>query len=338
LKKLFPCYHCKRVLRSKDAVHGHECVPSLDVKRNKKSIVVKCPQCEKQFSNQDEMICHKFTFCEPILVEDEPKVPKLLDCRQCDEQFVTKDEVVQHQNTVCKKSYACADPHCEKRFKERAYRNRHFTRQHTNKITVEKGICDICGAVLAHKSYLDRHKKEQHDPNYTREKQIKSFTCTEPGCGKVLHSKQAVEMHNSAFHAKRRQYFECYLCPKKFCTLISIRTHVCEHLSDPEAALVKACDFCNKKFVDEKRLNLHRRTHTMPNVPVKCDQCPKIFQRIDFMIRHRKSIHEGIYYECCYCQHHFMGEVALKCHMFEHRGFRPFNCMKCPAEFVRRTV
>jgi uncharacterized Zn-finger protein len=203
-----------------------------------------------------------------------------------------------------------------------------------------------------------KHKKEQHDPTFIKKRV--QFICNEPGCGRVLQSKHAFATHNALLHSDRRKYYECHYCGRKFRTLGTIRTHVVEHATNPNELLTVACDFCEKKFVDEKSLRLHHRAHvckyfyvsivesmsifclslpdSLQNNSVQCEKCSKTFSNSIHLRRHIKRMHDEFYYECCYCKGSFGSKQSLNYHLFEHRGFRPFHCTACPAQFVKQYV
>jgi hypothetical protein len=261
-QKLFPCYDCKRVFRERKFAQKHKCDPPIDVFKRKIIYNVECPDCDKKCQNDEEMLCHKLTYCVHICGEVDDDTNKVYKCQQCDEEFANDDDVLTHQSTLCKKSFRCNV--CGKRYRTLEYRNRHFNRTHriSNKPTPEKCVCDICGAALKTKCLLKKHKNLMHDPTYVRK--IVYFNCTVPGCGKVVHSKHGFENH-MGLHLEELKYFECYLCPRKFRNLNSIRGHVCTHASDPDAVLTFVCDFCQKRFVNQRSLNTHRKHHIYGN-------------------------------------------------------------------------
>jgi hypothetical protein len=106
----------------------------------------------------------------------------------------------------------------------------------------------------------------------------------------VLQSKHAFATHNALLHSDRRKYYECHYCGRKFRTLGTIRTHVVEHATNPNELLTVACDFCEKKFVDEKSLRLHHRAHVCKYFYVSIDESMSIFCVFLFQIHYKTTV------------------------------------------------
>jgi predicted RNA-binding Zn-ribbon protein involved in translation (DUF1610 family) len=151
---LYPCFRCKRIFVNKELAQKHN--------NCKKSVTVKvqhgrhnCPKCQLEFTNEDEMVCHKYTLCEPppkVKKEARAKKIKMHKCPECGEEFLKEDEMVNHQNTTCKKRFACSVPGCDRHYKNKRDINRHFAAAHTNRVKnpeERKRICDSCGAEFA---------------------------------------------------------------------------------------------------------------------------------------------------------------------------------------------
>jgi KRAB domain-containing zinc finger protein len=208
-------------------------------------------------------VCHKYTLCEPpakVKKEARARQIKMRKCQECDEEFPNVDELANHISTTCTKRFPCSG--CDRHYKNKRDRNRHYAELHTNRIQNPEErtrICDTCGAEFANQQSLNKHKKEQHDPTYVKKRVY--FPCHEPGCRKVLQSKHAFATHKALLHSDRRKLFECDFCGRKFRTLGTIRSHVVEHATNPNELLTVPCDFCDKKFVDKQSLKLHHRAH-----------------------------------------------------------------------------
>jgi hypothetical protein len=221
-KHYFPCYKCKKVFAFNKHALKHDCI-TVDKKKKK----------TKKKSLDPGAIHH---------------------CSHCDQQFTDPDELECHKISLCISRYSCLVPGCDKIFKNQRNLSTHANLDHSNS---HIHICDLCGYSTKFLTQLGLHKKREHEPNY--KKVLKPFNCLEPGCGKVVHSKHALEIHVSIFHAGPTKFFECDLCPKRFRSLISIRTHMLTHLSD--TSMMIACSICDKKFVSENARDVHVRIH-----------------------------------------------------------------------------
>jgi hypothetical protein len=231
-KHFYPCFVCKRVFSFNKHALKHDCIipPQQSTKKKRKpfekarskpqpkpSVMHKCPNCIEEFTNPDEMECHKIT--------------------------------------LCVSRYICPTPGCGKVCKTpRSLGN------HANKCrrTNNSHICDQCGYTTTSVFNLSMHKTREHDPNY--KKVITAFSCPHAECKKVLHSKHALADHIGFYHTER-QYFECDLCPKKFCSLTTIRSHVLEHVANSSELLHFDCHICGKKYVSENARHIHMRVH-----------------------------------------------------------------------------
>jgi Zinc finger, C2H2 type len=167
-----------------------------------------------------------------------------------------------------------------------------------------KFVCDHCGYKCVSEAKLILHKVSH--------RKERSFKCEQ--CPLSFKDLKGWKTHQTAHENKK---FECYLCAKKFRSLVTIRIHMGCHI---ESLKTFACDFCPKKYgrlVDRDR---HLAVHT--GEFVKCDICSKEYRTAKALEHHVELVHQGVRYNCKYCPQSLASRRQLYEHLFLHRGFK----------------
>ncbi len=93
-----------------------------------------------------------------------------------------------------------------------------------------------------------------------------------------LCSKRFLEQDDLDYHLKchetnpdlkphKNRNIQCEVCKRSFYDIEEFGAHVCKHFS---------CDECVMKFIFERNLKIHKRTHTGESV-LSCDLCESLF-------------------------------------------------------------
>ncbi|XP_060104153.1 zinc finger protein OZF-like [Heteronotia binoei] len=262
--------HIKTHLRKKDAP-GASCPP-----KGKKCLTAKlqllrqlgvppgprkphtCPQCGKSFSKKQDLRKHQGTH----------SAERPFPCPECGRRFRLKQILAAHMKVhVGERPFACAQ--CGKRF-----RQKHHVESHQRVHTGEKPFaCTTCGKRYAQKQPLISHLRV-----HTGER---PYLCGE--CGKSFRNQATLTIHYR-MHTGERPY-RCLLCGKTCSQLQHLKSHQRVHRGEQhllQAGDTKAlaqkraremaekpfpCPRCEKRFRDEKIMEVHLKTHEDKRLP-----------------------------------------------------------------------
>ena len=135
------------------------------------------------------------------------------------------------------------------------------------------------------KSFTSAQLRRQHKINSHGEK---TEVCGE--CGKMFANKATLKHHTEQVHIKEKDKI-CPLCGEYFFALISFKAHVLRHTNDRQFS----CKVCAKAFLQDKDLERHMGTHTLP---FSCDQCAFKFSTNSLLKDHVKMKHRGMKRSC----------------------------------------
>ncbi|XP_048367502.1 zinc finger protein 771-like isoform X2 [Sphaerodactylus townsendi] len=211
-----------------------------------------CPQCGKSFNKKQDLRKHQGTH----------SAERPFSCLQCGRRFRLKQILVAHMKVhVGERPFAC--PQCGKRF-----RQKHHVESHQRVHTGEKPFaCATCGKRYAQKQPLISHLRV-----HTGER---PYACAE--CGKSFRNQATLTIHYRT-HTGERPY-RCLLCGKTCSQLQHLKSHQRVHrgeqhliaTGDTKALAQKRaremaekphpCPKCEKRFRDEKIMQVHLKTH-----------------------------------------------------------------------------
>ena len=100
------------------------------------------------------------------------------------------------------------------------------------------------------------------------------------------------------------------------------------------------CKVCGKGFKTIQKLSAHSITHTKMKA-FKCPEvgCSKSYAGSGGLSDHKKTVHEGRYYECPECGKRFGKKSSMTLHFKGvHKEEKPFKCAKCGKKFGRSSV
>lgn len=96
----------------------------------------------------------------------------------------------------------------------------------------------------------------------------------------------------------------------------------------------KKCDICDKTFVDENRLMIHKKRHSDKKpTTFECTICYKSFSQQGNLKTHYRIHTNEKPYTCDLCTKDFRQLSGLKAHQRTHLDFRPYKCNTCTQEF-----
>ncbi|KAM4033982.1 gastrula zinc finger protein XlCGF66.1-like isoform 1-T3 [Anomaloglossus baeobatrachus] len=188
-----------------------------------------CPDCEKCFSNEPDLVKHKkgHTGCKPF------------SCLVCWESFSVKLDFVDHQKSHSKeKQFSCVE--CGKAFAQKASLLSHI------KIHIgEMFQCKQCKKCFSQKAGLITHQR-----THTGEK---PYSC--PECGKNFAQQAGLSAHVRT-HTGEKPYL-CFTCWKGFAQKAGLIAHERTHTGEKPYS----CSKCGKRFAQKAGLIAHQKIH-----------------------------------------------------------------------------
>lgn len=214
--------------------------------------------------------------------------------------------------------YKCGHEGCDKAFFAKLERDYHKLRHEDG---VKKHVCSLCGKRFRVPVSLSRHLLNVHDQHPT--KQRESYTCTFPGCNKVLRWK-ALRRHLET-HKSPEERRSCPTCNEVF---PNMQMRVLHERSVHQGKTNFKCEQCGKLFRDQIALNMHYKTHSSEQ-PFQCEKCGKRFKYKGSHLSHAKAI--------CGTDEEEMERIRKAKRAAELRNWkreRNFTCKTCGHKFI----
>ncbi|XP_053157281.1 zinc finger protein 692 isoform X2 [Hemicordylus capensis] len=142
-------------------------------------------------------------------------------------------------------------------------------------------LCDYdgCGKIFSNRQYLNHHKKYQHVHQ-------KTFTCSDPTCGKSFNFKKHLKEHEK-LHSDKRDYI-CEFCARSFRTSSNLIIHRRIHTGEKPLQ----CEICGFTCRQKASLNWHMKKHDADTFyQFSCDLCGKKFEKKDNVTAHKSKSH-----------------------------------------------
>ena len=229
-----PCSKCNKKFTSSLDLEKH-----LDIHTGKTPHV--CPVCGDGFSTLPELQIHHYS--------EKPK----FTCSICGGMFYAEFLLDHHMS-----SHTGQDPHtcslCEKRFKRKPERYRHFLKHH---LICRK--CDGCDKLFLSETHLNLHGTGRCN---VRETALETESPHN-------HDKTASEkpVSPSLKESTQKEPDSCTLCIDGFTCMPDLKAHAVIHMDDPYT-----CEDCGMKFIHQYELQRHASLHTEENI-LDCSQC-----------------------------------------------------------------
>ncbi|EMP40477.1 hypothetical protein UY3_02286 [Chelonia mydas] len=130
--------------------------------------------------------------------------------------------------------------------------------------------------------------KRQHHKKYQHVHQ-KTFTCSEPSCGKSFNFKKHLKEHEK-LHSDKRDYI-CEYCARPFRTSSNLIIHRRIHTGEKPIQ----CEICGFTCRQKASLNWHMKKHDADSFYLfSCDICGKKFEKKDNVTAHKSKSHPEV--------------------------------------------
>ena len=214
--------------------------------------------------------------------------------------------------------YVCEYPGCGKKFKHKRSFGYHLECHKSE----EQMKCEICDQDCKSGKGLKVHMIRQH-------KDVKTFTCDQPGCLLVTINETRFYSHTHVYHSK--QSIRCTVegCDKVFTTKYALKTHLDSHNTEP----VYKCPFegCTKSYRIKLCLNSHYRNRHIDRKPYPCDwpgcefvsKSPKCHRRHKYVHKTERD------FLCDWpeCGKGFKSKRQLRLHIRIHTNDKRYVCL-----------
>ncbi|XP_060737199.1 zinc finger protein 692 isoform X1 [Tachysurus vachellii] len=138
---------------------------------------------------------------------------------------------------------------------------------------------DGCWKIFSSRQYLNHHMKYQHF-------QQKTFSCSQPSCGKSFNFKKHLKEHEK-LHSDQRDYI-CEFCARAFRTSSNLSIHRRIHTGEKPLQ----CEVCGFTCRQKASLNWHMRKHDAErSYQFACEICGRRFEKRDNVTAHRSKSH-----------------------------------------------
>ena len=303
------CTVCSRKYFSQSRFDGHKCFPLPPVKKKRvkrnhpkeKFMCQKCGKCfttkqtlekheEKSHQESDEPIqckmCSYVTNKNMLMDLHEKKFHKMngnFCCEICGHKFasfigVTRHKKFRHVTNEQLSEMPCHCHKCEEKFDNSVDLNDHLKYCLADADKKNLKCCFCKSANWLSNIAVERHSVEDH--------QSLSKVCHI--CDAVL-SMITIGRHIKGVHQEKK--FKCSECEKTFKYHRSITLHKLKVHNDTSVTH-HSCKYCDKKFVQKKRLDDHVNLKHTKKHSYKCPQCNYTTLMKDGIKEHIKVVHE----------------------------------------------
>ena len=208
---------------------------------------------------------------------------------------------------------------------------------------VGKFTCATCNSVFKQSRNLTRHFQTVHE-------KLKPFECAV--CKRYFSSKQVLKRHHVNVHEGKqhsihegKKSFQCSQCDVKYKTRTTLKKHIIKshninthHRKDTvhegkQHEEIETAHEANKPKHKGKKYTGKEYATTNPNGTFNCTICNAVFNQLNSVTRHFKTVHEP--FECNACEGCFSAKHALKTHYAQaHEGRKKqYQCNLCSRIF-----
>ncbi|KAI5755093.1 hypothetical protein M8J77_014120 [Diaphorina citri] len=219
--------------------------------------------------------------------------------------------------------------------------NRCYTRFHLLKHNWVRFKCDLCSRTFNSQSYLQQHKKHDHEgvkykckecgKCYTQNTNLKQHMLSHKGifficfhCNKNFTHRALLVRHMQKHSSEQ---FKCDLCGK----VTPYYQHYLRHMRIHQGLEVHECNLCAKLFACKRSLQDHMQRHEEPN-KYQCAMCKKQYASKKMLEKHIRR-HEGQDYKCYICGNRYATQKYLEEHIRLHQG-HTYMCSQCDKTFT----
>ena len=331
------CKFCKKEVGTKDWLdHVKNCVkpkvpskskkgprkkqfpPGIVKKNDGSSEMVKCEECDKEFTSKSNKNSHVRTVHRGL---------KGYFCEVCGKNFKSWYNKKYHSAKVHEYGkFWCLEENCETKMESVPNFLSHIRENHPEKKTTE---CDVCSDQIALYNFSEHRIDCVMNDNKTRmlrnrlRHEQKGFKCRFCGEGfsySLKRTKHENEMHTG-------QTYMCEQCD--FQTQDRVKLY--SHRKQTHEKVMVACEICGR-MMNAKHVRKHMDyVHGQKKDNAQCPDCGEVFDRNQSLTKHRILAHgleSNLKHPCSVCGKIEFSNSALAIHMLIHNE-GTFSCEIC---------
>ncbi|KAG0416296.1 hypothetical protein HPB47_006512 [Ixodes persulcatus] len=317
----------------------------------------KCDICQEKYTTPGNLRKHK-------KIHDTTQKYK---CPQCPKEFTNNNYMLKHIKRVHTRDFKYGCSYCPKRFQEQKRFQQHMVLMHAGELTpddydlmtlVKKLQCGQCSfTTYSTKSFRQHEVTHTGKYPYTCSECSKGFTfrfelakhvrCIHNAqsfrcnrCKRTFTAEEVYKVHKE--HHDRGLGMTCPECGNMYET----QGHYEQHMQAHSKELPYECVVCKKRFALTRSLNLHRLSHDKHKTPrfrayngnrnwdYYCELCQVYYKYGSSLVAHRVCVHgNGPQTTCPYCDKKFNSRLTLSMHLRTHTRERPMRCSYCGKTF-----
>ncbi|XP_032398123.1 zinc finger protein 665 [Etheostoma spectabile] len=342
-------YHMTRHMRNQHGAGQHICATcgiSLESlaklqshKRTHAPIVLSCPKCHEEFTNND-------VFCSHVMSHSKDQSTKLEGQSSQQSDGVKNQEIIKscnqdnhesdYSNDNVSENFADSDGDSQDKESEvnvkvedkdtdedKSQDGGSRGKKVASKTKKRGHFCPIC----IDRRFRGSNKLARHMRTHTKEK---PFSC--PVCAKTFSQSYHMTRHVRKQHDLGK--YICSTCGKSLGSWLELKAHKKTH-----AVEGLTCLACDKQFKEKaalvSHLKLHKKVQSSPR-SLACGDCGKVFGRLYHLKRHivtHRKATNGECYTCPDCQKDFAFPEDLNKHLEVHVKENSGTCPKCDETF-----
>lgn len=287
----YECYLCNKSFPRRAALDDH-------LQRHRETFTLKCVRCHRRFSNASQLANHE-KICRR----------RRFECHLCGftEFGLSYNKFKRHMaKHTGEQILKCSG--CPNSFATYVKLAKHISKSdHSQLLAV---ICPNCCLHFSTKTDRDAHQLK------CLRKRNECYLC-----GKTPRTMKDLKNHMTSKHIGLKR-FNCRFCSRKFQRKFNLEKHLKTHT---KIGLVK-CQYCTKKFIDEK----YKKTHeTYCKKTYECYLCNKTFASFKILHGTHMKTHTGRY-QCTHCKKSNASPRTYALHVIDnHLHLYKFQCQTC---------
>ncbi|XP_075683987.1 uncharacterized protein LOC142652240 [Rhinoderma darwinii] len=328
-------------INDKESREAHTELPTQP--ENPSKLPAKMPQQENHEDEQNGENCsQKKNINKPISSSRNSKRRKKLCCPQCNKSFKYSSALEAHLRV-----HSGDQPHkcniCNETFSYKSglivHRRKHsqtvakVPQDAENETPLETTI-KSSSPIITRKSGRITEKHTGDKTTATKpESEAASKTSSMDNETSKVAAPPTTDSSGTNKQTEKEKPLKCNYCEKRFNDQKILKAHHRIH----SGKLAFPCQYCEESFSKASLLALHSSNHKVCK-PYQCDQCDKNFNDQSLLLAHKRTHSGEKPYWCNQCQTWFPNHKSLLQHEQIHLKPKPYKCQHCEKSFNDKSL